>query len=240
MLKGKHIIVFGNDSEISRQTLQKISNAGAQQLVFCPEEQITTLELPSLKVIPFRNNEASNAAQLKELTQLNANFDGVVFAGGIGGVRPAKLNSESFVRQMFERNVFSFLEIIRFLLKKRLLNNGSSVVALSSVSSLKGLKSKSVYSASKAALDAAVRSIAAELSAKQIRVNSIQKGWVSSDMDLSFIKSNTAISKENDFSRQLLGAIEPEEVANLIVFLLSDAVKTLTGQAIVLDGGYTL
>jgi enoyl-[acyl-carrier-protein] reductase (NADH) len=38
----------------------------------------------------------------------------------------------------------------------------------------------------------------------------------------------------------LLGAIEPEELANLVTFLLSDAVKTLTGQAIVLDGGYTL
>jgi NAD(P)-dependent dehydrogenase (short-subunit alcohol dehydrogenase family) len=141
---------------------------------------------------------------------------------------------------MFERNVFAFLEIIRHLLKKRLINEGASILALSSVSSIKGLKSKSVYSASKAALDAAIRGIAAELSSKKIRVNSIQKGWVSSDMNLGFIKSNTAISESDDFSRQLLGAIEPEELANLVTFLLSDAVKTLTGQAIVLDGGYTL
>jgi NAD(P)-dependent dehydrogenase (short-subunit alcohol dehydrogenase family) len=240
MLKGKNLLIFGNSSGIVRQILQKISDAEAKQMVFCPEENVDTINLPNLRVIPFSGHPDALSEQLKELTELKISFDGVVFAGGIGGVRPAKLNSDSFVRQMFERNVFAFLEVIRLLLKKRLLNEGASILALSSVSSIKGLKSKSVYSASKAALDASVRGIAAELSTKKIRVNSIQKGWVSSDMDLSFIKSNTAISKDDDFSRQLLGAIEPEELANLITFLLSDAVKTLTGQAIVLDGGYTL
>ena len=240
ILSGKQIIVFGNTSEITKQILLKISEANAQQLIFCCEEEPPDLDIPNLNIFQFNSTTDDASDQLTELLQMKIRFDGVVFAGGMGGIRPAKLNNRSFVSQMFERNVFSFLEIIRFLLKKRLLNPGASIVALSSVSSIKGLKSKSAYSASKAALDAAVRGIAAELSAKQIRVNSIQKGWVSSDMDLSFIKSNTAISKEDDFSRQLLGAIEPEEVANLAVFLLSDSVKTLTGQAIVLDGGYTL
>lgn len=237
MLSGKRILVFGNSSEISRQILQKISDAGSTQLIFCPEEEVNDVDLPGFTVIPFTGEPSE---QLEHFINLEQSIDGLVFAGGIGGVRPAKLNSESFVRQMFERNVFAFLEIIRFLLKKRRINQGASILALSSVSSIKGLKSKSVYSASKAALDAAVRGIAAELSTKKVRVNSIQKGWVSSDMDLSFIKSNTAISEDDDFSRQLLGAIEPEELANFVVFLLSDAVKTLTGQAIVLDGGYTL
>lgn len=240
MLKGKTILFFGNDSEISLQILRKITEAEAKQVIFCPEEEVGSWNLSNVQLLPY-DAEADNLSnQLKVVSEEKISFDGLVFAGGIGGVRPAKLNSEPFVRQMFERNVFSFLEIIRHLLKKHLINEGASILALSSVSSIKGLKSKSVYSASKAALDAAVRGIAAELSTKKIRVNSIQKGWVSSDMDLSFIKSNTAISEEDDFSRQLLGAIEPKELANLIAFLLSDAVKTLTGQAIVLDGGYTL
>jgi NAD(P)-dependent dehydrogenase (short-subunit alcohol dehydrogenase family) len=237
MLSGKRILVFGNSSEISRQILQKISDAGFPQMIFCPEDEVGDMDLPDFTVIPFTGESSK---QLERFISLEQSVDGLVFAGGIGGVRPAKLNSVSFVRQMFERNVFAFLEIIRFLLKKRLVNEGASILALSSVSSIKGLKSKSVYSASKAALDAAVRGLAAELSTKKIRVNSIQKGWISSDMDLSFIKSNTAISQEDDFSRQLLGAVEPQELANLVTFLLSDSVKTLTGQAIVLDGGYTL
>jgi NAD(P)-dependent dehydrogenase (short-subunit alcohol dehydrogenase family) len=240
MLNGKNILVFGNGSEISHQILQKATNANANLVVFCPEEEVKFSKLQKVQHLSYSDKSDNLSGQLDTLSDQKIRIDGVVFAGGIGGVRPAKLNSESFVLQMFERNVFAFLEIIRHLLKKRLINEGASILALSSVSSIKGLKSKSVYSASKAALDAAIRGIAAELSSKKIRVNSIQKGWVSSDMNLGFIKSNTAISESDDFSRQLLGAIEPEELANLVTFLLSDAVKTLTGQAIVLDGGYTL
>jgi NAD(P)-dependent dehydrogenase (short-subunit alcohol dehydrogenase family) len=71
-------------------------------------------------------------------------------------------------------------------------------------------------------------------------VNSIQKGWVSSDMEKDFIKSNMSLSQTDDLKRQLLGVIEPEEVANAIAFLLSDASKSITGISLLLDGGYTL
>lgn len=114
------------------------------------------------------------------------------------------------------------------------------MVALSSVSSIKGLKSKAVYSASKAALDAAVRGVAAELAPQGIRVNSILKGWVDADMSLDFIQSNMTLSGGSDFEQQLLGAISPQEIANLVEFLLSDKVKSITGTNILIDGGYTL
>lgn len=169
-----------------------------------------------------------------------SSFKGVVFAEGIGGVRPAKLNTESFVEEMFRLNTFSFFELIRVLLKERLIAEGASLVCLSSVSSICGLKSKTVYSSSKAALDAAVRGMAAELAPKKIRVNSIQKGWVSSDMSLDFIQSNRAINSEDDYQKQILGAIDPNELGNLVAFLLSDKVKTITGTNILLDGGYRL
>jgi NAD(P)-dependent dehydrogenase (short-subunit alcohol dehydrogenase family) len=49
-----------------------------------------------------------------------------------------------------------------------------------------------------------------------------------------------ALAEENDFNNQLLGEILPEELARLVQFLLSDAVRTLTGTNLLLDGGYTL
>jgi NAD(P)-dependent dehydrogenase (short-subunit alcohol dehydrogenase family) len=141
---------------------------------------------------------------------------------------------------MMRTNLYIFIELSRLLTKKDLLNEGSSIVALSSVSSTKGLKSKIAYTASKAALDAAVRSMAAELAVKKIRVNSIQKGWVSSDMSLDFIENNRALSSNDDFKKQLLGAIEPDEIAGAVQFLLSNTAKSITGTALVLDGGYTI
>lgn len=59
-------------------------------------------------------------------------------------------------------------------------------------------------------------------------------------MQLDFIQNNRSLSGEDDFNKQLLGAIDPEEIAHTVAFLLSDATKTITGTSIVLDGGYTL
>lgn len=167
-------------------------------------------------------------------------FYGVVFADGIGGVRPAKLNTESFVTEMLSANVVSFTSLIANLLKKRRVESGGSIVALSSVSSIQGLKSKTAYSASKAALDAAVKGMAAELAPKKIRVNSIRKGWVTSDMSLGFIEDNRAIGETDDYNQQLLGAIDPSEIALTVQFLLDQRMKSITGTHLLVDGGYTV
>ena len=124
--------------------------------------------------------------------------------------------------------------------KTRGLNTGASVVVMSSISSIRAMKAKMAFSASKAALDAVVRELALELADKGIRVNSIQKGAVDTDFEKDQIQTIDAIRGENIQSMQPLGLCKSIEVANLVAFLLSDEVKTMTGAAIVLDGGYTL
>ncbi|MBK8627941.1 MAG: SDR family oxidoreductase [Saprospiraceae bacterium] len=59
-------------------------------------------------------------------------------------------------------------------------------------------------------------------------------------MNLGFIKDNIQLSEDDDFKKQVLGAIEPEEIAYLVSFLLSNNVKSITGTSILIDGGYTL
>lgn len=239
MLLGKNILVFGSNSEINLSIAERIVSDQAGKLFYVSSEKVDLDQNGAVEFIQLNFYDNTELERLVELLG-NEKIDGIVYAGGMGGVRPLKLNSPDFVSQMFHQNVFTFFEIIRIMTKKRLINEGASIVALSSVSSIKGLKSKSVYSSSKAALDAAVRGMAAELADKKIRVNSIQKGWVSSDMNLDFIQSNMAVAENNDFEKQVLGAIDPKEIANLVVFLLSDQVKTLTGTNVLLDGGYTL
>ena len=243
MLKDKKILFFGTDNEISRKIVEVLIKQNAIVL-FVSQNEITDVNIlekisKSFFVKDYYTTEKIEEIFKNELIN-EKDFDGVIFGGGIGGVRPLKLNSIDFVRTMFDANVFSFIELMRYVSKKKFLNDGASIVGLSSVSSFKGLKSKGVYSASKAALEAAIRSFASELSARNIRVNSIQKGWISSDMNLDFIKDNRTLSDDSDLKKQLLGPIEPVELANLVVFLLSDQVKSITGTSIVLDGGYTL
>ena len=237
MLTSKSVLVLGGGSEICLKILDILSSNGASITFMCSQNNPKVENLKSQFNINFYDFKVLDELVNKQLLYP---FDGIVFAGGKGGVRPLKLNNAEFVRTMFHENIFTFFELMRLLLKKKLINEGASVVALSSVSSIKGLKSKSVYSASKAALDGAIRGMAAELADKKVRVNSIQKGWVSSDMNLDFIQNNMALSEENDLNKQLLGPIQPEEIAQLVQFLLSDNISTLTGTNILLDGGYTV
>jgi NAD(P)-dependent dehydrogenase (short-subunit alcohol dehydrogenase family) len=243
MLSNKRVLVFGGESEISFSICKELTAQGAR-VVFVINENNALLQNKDnneFSPIYFDYHRPENITLLftENLNSLSP-FDGLVFAGGIGGVRPIKLNHTEFVINMFAANVFSFMEIVRNASIKGFLNNGSSVVAISSVSSVKGLKSKAAYSASKAALEGAVRAFAAELAPRKIKVNAIQKGWVSSDMSAGFIQDSMLLSENVDFKKQLLGVIEPREISDMVAFLLSDKVKSITGTSIVLDGGYTL
>jgi NAD(P)-dependent dehydrogenase (short-subunit alcohol dehydrogenase family) len=243
MLENKKILFFGTTNEISKKIVETLllQNAQVTFVSQCEIEDKTFLQNSSTNFFAsnYYSTESVEALFKNELKG-ESGFDGFIYGGGIGGVRPIKLTKKDFVQDMFDANVFSFLEIMRHVVKRGFMNEGASILGLSSVSSIKGLKSKVVYSASKAALEAAIRGAAAELADRKIRVNSIQKGWVTSDMDLDFIKDNRSLNDDSDFKKQILGAIEPEELANLISFLLSDQVRTITGTSILLDGGYTL
>lgn len=245
-LTGKHILVAGASSETGQAIVAQLSSLGARVVMIDTIKEKAPEDKESIKnnaVSSYIFNIYENAEiepQLNHITKECGVFDGFVYCAGIGGVRPLALTKRNFVHEMMNANLYSFIEMSRCITKKGSFAIGGSMVTISSVSSIKGLKSKIAYSASKAALDASVRSMAAELSEKKIRVNSILKGWVTSDMQKEFIKSNMELSENNDFKRQLLGVIEPIEIANTTAFLLSDATKSITGTSILLDGGYTL
>ena len=132
-----------------------------------------------------------------------------------------------------------FVEIIRSLKKNRGLKDNASIVALSSISSIRAMKAKMAFCASKAALDASIRCLAVELLEKGIRVNSVQKGFVDEDFEKGHIQDINAIN-DGSINKSILRITKASEIANLIAFLLSDATQTITGTSIVIDGGYTL
>ena len=96
------------------------------------------------------------------------------------------------------------------------------------------------YSASKGAINSLVKTLAVEVSNRNIRVNSILPGHVETNMTL---QNKDANSKEylNELETMYpLGLGEPEDIANIVTFLLSDKSRWITGQNIVVDGGRTL
>lgn len=166
-------------------------------------------------------------------------FDGLFWGGVHSDFRPLKMVSHDNMEQLMNENYFSFIDLLRDLIKQKRIAKNASIVAMSSISSIRAMKAKMVFSAAKAALDASVRSLAVELAPKGIRINTIQKGAVDVDFEKGHIQ---AVSSLNDdmAGRQVLGLTRAVEVANLVAFLLSDATRTITGTSIVIDGGYTL
>ena len=115
-----------------------------------------------------------------------------------------------------------------------------TIVGISSVAALYGASGKSAYSASKGALISLIKSLAAEYSGKKIRFNCVCPGYVDTPM-LDAVKK--LYKNEKDFSESIvkkhpLGLGNPEDVANAVVYLLSDAAKWVTGSVMTVDGGY--
>ena len=135
-------------------------------------------------------------------------------------------------------NFASFVEIVRCITKKNYFNKKLSIVGVSSISSLIGSLGKTGYCASKAAMDAAVRCMAKELSQNEIRVNTVCPGIVNTEIYQQF-KDNAGDSQDAQMKleRQYLGICQPIDIANAICFLLSDLSRMITGTSINVDGG---
>ena len=158
-----------------------------------------------------------------------------IHSAGIFGIQFVRANEMSFVRRLFNINVFSAMEIIRPLTQKRV-NKGTlrSITLISAIGSRIGGKGYYVYAASKGAMNAMCLNLAVEL-APGVRVNAILPGTIETEMskgyfaDPDFVVSVQAVHP--------LGFGQPEDVANAVEFFVSDRARWITGQELAVDGG---
>jgi NAD(P)-dependent dehydrogenase (short-subunit alcohol dehydrogenase family) len=116
-------------------------------------------------------------------------------------------------------------------------NGGGSIITISSTMSQLGNTGTSVYAASKGAMDAATRALAAEWGASNVRVNSVRPAVTNSDMGEAIV-SNDAIRTHYLKHVPLARVGEAEDIAQAVLFLASDAAAYVTGQSIDVDGGW--
>lgn len=237
-IQNKNIVVTGASSGIGRATCLRLSQLGANVIMIARRET----ELKKTYEIMSGENHKYYVFDLAELDKIdglitsivaeNGKLDGLVHCAGYGPTRPLKVTTPSFMAEIMAVNCLSFVEMGRVYAKKKN-NNGGSLVAVSSIASIKPSKGQGAYSISKAALDGAARVMAVELKEKNIRVNSVQPGWVNTEMYASYIQANNNENAMNIGNNLKNTLIEPYEVANSIIYLLSDAASAVSGVNII-------
>lgn len=241
LLLHKNILITGAGSGIGQASAIAACHAGAKVILMdiSNEGLAKTIELlPNDNYCSFTLDITSSdliTEAITKITEENGKLNGIVHCAGISSRKPLNVLSKNGFQKVMDVNFFSFVDIVRIGTKKKNFEDGGSIIAMSSVSSIKGYKAKSEYCVSKAALDAFIRCMALELSNRKIRINSIVAAEVLTPLALKAKEIGESIS--GDLIEAPLGPTDPNEVANLITFLLSDATKTITGSGIVIDGG---
>lgn len=134
-------------------------------------------------------------------------------------------------------NAISFYKIVNHLIKYSKLKENAYILAISSIYGFLSRKKRFSYSSSKHCLNGMVKSLAIELGDKNIKVNSISPGFV----DTELTRTNNSLGKINSFISKIpLGRLaNSEDIAELAYFICSLSNRYITGQQIVIDGGYT-
>lgn len=237
----KNIIITGAGSGIGRETAIRASKQGAKvNMIDLSEEglkeTLTCLEGKGHKCyVADLTNLDSISGIIKDVVDSNGLIDGLVHCAGISSRKPLNVLTKEGFSKVMNVNFYSFVELVRQACKMKNFSEGGSVVVMSSISSIRGYKAKTEYCVSKAAVDAFVRCMALELADRRIRVNSVMAAAVNTPMAQRARESNDAVGASS--FEAPLGITEPYEVANTILFLLSDATKSITGTSVLIDGG---
>lgn len=238
----QRFIVTGASSGIGESVALMLNSLGATVIAIGRNlerlEQAKTKAVSSdgflIEVKDLTENLAELPSYIKELKNKYGKFRGLVCAAGITEIKPLQLVEVEGMKQLFDINYFVPVLLTQgFVDRRNNVGRGSSIVCISSIAAHTSERGKLTYSGAKAALVASMKSISKELAPAGIRVNCVSPGIIATPMIL-----NNEFIKDSIIHRCPLGYGMPEDIANLIVYLLSDKGKWITGSNYTIDGGF--
>jgi len=147
-----------------------------------------------------------------------------------------EVSDEEF-EQVIQTNLTSVFVLSREVVKGMLKNKSGVIINISSMAAQYGIPYVIAYTAAKSAIEGMTRAMAVELSPEGIRVNCVAPGFIATNMSANAL-DNDPKRKSKVMSRTPMGKLgEPDDIAEAIFYLASDAAKYVTGAVLVVDGG---
>ena len=238
-LKSKNIIVTGASGGIGNSIIKRLTDFGAN--VLASGTKLEKLELlkskfKDIKILKFDISQTEKIEEFieKASSELGGNLDCIVNNAGVTQDNLAIRMTLDEWKKVIDINLTSTFLLSKFAIKKMLKNKSGKIVNITSVVGHTGNLGQANYTASKAGIVAMSKSLAIEYAKKNININCISPGFIKTAMtDKIDEKFKDIIISKIPCAR--LG--EPEDIANAVIFLVSDQSNYINGETLHVNGG---
>lgn len=237
-LEGKTILVTGASSGIGRGIAIACSKMGATVILNGRNQQkldatLSQLEEGEHKIIAA---DLTNSESVDRMVEQIPALDGVVHCAGIGQRVLCKVATENDVDSVMDANFKAPALLQSALLKHKIINKSASIVFIASISTWSPSIGNAFYSASKAAIVSYANCLALELAPRKVRVNCISPAMVWTDLIIQEgVDEEQLKADEQKYPLKRYGT--PEDIANLAIYMLSNASTWMTGSNVKISGG---
>ena len=239
---GASVLVTGGSRGIGKAIALRFGELGAKRVAIgylrndrAAEEAAEELRAAGAEPLLLRGNVSSQRI-VQEALELGP-FDVVVHNAATGVIEPALETQDKHWDWTLNANARALLTLSRALAPK--MRPGSSIIGISSLGSTRVLENYVLVGVSKAALEAVVRYLAVELAPRGIRVNAVSAGVVETGA-LEFFPNREKMIAEGLQRTPAGRLVEPDDVADAVCFLCSDAADMVRGHTLIVDGGFSL
>jgi len=241
-LKDKTILVTGASSGIGMQTAIMAAKLGARLVVSGRnrEKLEDTFDQLSGEGHQLHVGDMTIEADRRSLIAMLPELDGMVHCAGIVGPTPAKFIRQEDIDRLFSINYQVPVLLNAYILQKKKLRKGASVIMMSSIVTRSPYFGGALYAGTKGAIETYTKTLALELVDRRVRVNCLSPGLVNTPMITDPAKESNPEIVDESLQRYIakypMGVGEADDVAKAIIFLLSDESKWISGTNIEMGG----
>jgi len=240
--KGKNVLITGGTKGIGQHIAGAFYNHGAKAIVVGTNskkiDEINSKNNPKLVAIQCDFTENNFIQDLSTELDKYKKIDVLVNNAGINKIDNFVETKDEDYRNIHAVNLYAPYQISKLIVGKMLSNNFGRIINISSIFGKLSKEKRSLYSISKFGLHGLTVSLAAELSKKGILTNTVSPGFINTDLTRKILskKEMSDLAKSVPIGR--FG--DPEEIASITLFLASEKNTYITGQNIMIDGGFSI